>query len=134
MLGLSEFTREIFQSLLGFSYLAELVLPNSGIFVLRFSRNNLVLGICQEIKHAENFLIRHISYMHISCYSSTHHEQFQKNWLRVRDALRDLLNIYDKVFCEMFLKDLNMSLRVMNFWFLIFIGSWKWYSPWKTAH
>ena len=70
--------------------------------MLRFNRNNLVLGISQVMKHVENFPIMTQSYV-------------QKSLLRDRDVLRTLLNIYDIIFCEMFHKDLSISLRVINF-------------------
>ena len=70
--------------------------------MLRFNRNNLVLGISQVMKRVENFLITTQSYV-------------QKSLLRDRDVLRTLLNIYDIIFCEMFHKDLSMSLSVINF-------------------
>ena len=70
--------------------------------MLRFNRNNLVLGISQVMKHVENFPITTQSYV-------------QKSLLRDRDVLRTLLNIYDIIFCEMFHKDLSMSLSVINF-------------------
>ena len=70
--------------------------------MLRFNRNNLVLGISQVMKRVENFPITTQSYV-------------QKSLLRDRDVLRTLLNIYDIIFCEMFHKDLSMSLSVINF-------------------
>ena len=70
--------------------------------MLRFNRNNLVLGISQVMKHVKNFPITTQSYA-------------QKSLLRDRDVLRTLLNIYDIIFCEMFHKDLSMSLSVINF-------------------